>query len=229
MDSGDTLQPERAEVDALFDEEAPRERVRDAWRAWLSALATDPEAALAPAIANREHGDEGRDEWLNALEQDADHVDAPRFALFAPLLAVEDDPERSSRIATAARAENELARPTRKRRALRGRRPNGDIVATIITPLYLDFVEVLACCYSTTEGIRWVKHDPIAQEPTSPHNGEVVSEARLETTPMRALIDEMSMAIWVHERAGREIPEALRLHADLFVATESAEILGPLP
>ncbi len=227
-DSGDTSQPERAEVDALFDEGAPRERVRDAWRAWLTALATDPEAALAAAIAYRELGDEGRDEWLTALEQDAEQVAAPRFALFAPLLAVEDDPERSARIATAAGGENELARPTRKKRALRGRKPNGDVVATIITPLYLDFVQVLACCYSSSEGIRWVKHDPITQEPAAPHAGEIVSEVRLETTPMRALIDELSMAIWVHERAGREIPEALRLHADLFVATESSGILGPL-
>ena len=227
VDSADPPRSDRPEVDALFDEGAPRERVRDAWCAWLTALATDPEAALAAAIAYRELSNEGRDEWLSALEQDADKVDAPRFALFAPLLAVEEDPERSARILLAAGAENDVARPTHQKKALRGRKDNGDLVATITTPLYLDFVQVLACCYSTSEGIRWVKHDPITNEAAAPHAGEVVGEARLESTPMRALIDELSMAIWVHEREGREIPEALRLHADLFVATESSEILGP--
>jgi len=224
---GNPPRPERPDADALFEEGAPRERVRAAWRAWLTALATDPEAALAAAIAYRELSNEARDEWLAAVEQDADQVDAPRFALFAPLLAVETDPDRSARILVSAGAENEVARPTRRKSALRGRKPNGDLVATIITPLYLDFVQVLACCYSSSEGIRWVKHDPITSEPEAPHAGELVAGVRLETTPMRALIDELSMAIWVHERAGREIPEALRLHADLFVATESSEFLGP--
>lgn len=226
-DSGDPRLPERPEVDALFDDGAPPARVRDAWCAWLTALATDPEAALAAAVAYRELGSAARDAWLNAVEQDADRVAAPRFALFAPLLAVEDDAERCARILIASGAENELARPTRKKSALRGRKPDGDLIATITTPLYLDFVQVLACCYSSSGGIRWVKHDPITSEPAAPHAGEMMAGVRLEATPLPALIDELSVAIWAHERAGREIPEALRLHADLFVATESSEFLGP--
>ena len=76
-------------------------RVLDAWCEWLGALATDAEAALAAAIAYRELDAQGRVSWLNALEQDAVRLKVPRIAVYAPLLAVESDPERRERITFA--------------------------------------------------------------------------------------------------------------------------------
>src|SRR3954468_488098 len=75
------------------------ERLVGAWCEWLGALATDAEAALAAAVAYRELTPAGRDYWLAVLEQDAERLDVPMIAVYAPLLAVETDPDRRQRIA----------------------------------------------------------------------------------------------------------------------------------
>src|SRR6202158_4799312 len=67
------------------------EHVRSAWRSWLSALATDAEAAMAAALAYESLPAEGRDAWLDALDGDAADLHVPIVALYAPLLAVEMD------------------------------------------------------------------------------------------------------------------------------------------
>src|SRR5262249_49187421 len=77
------------------------ERVRAAWHAWLSALATDAEAALSAALSYEALDDTGRNLWLDALDQDAPHIAAPKVALYAPLLSVENEPERRARIQAA--------------------------------------------------------------------------------------------------------------------------------
>ena len=74
-------------------------RTHAAWRTWLTALATNADAATAAALAYQSLNDEGRDAWLDALEADAPSVDVPAIALYAPLLAVEQDDERRLRIA----------------------------------------------------------------------------------------------------------------------------------
>src|SRR6185437_6466766 len=68
--------------------------VQSAWRSWLSALATDAEAAMAAALAYESLPPEARDAWLDALDVDAPTLEVPRVALFAPLLAVEADTVR---------------------------------------------------------------------------------------------------------------------------------------
>jgi hypothetical protein len=73
-------------------------RVLGAWRSWLSALASDAEAALAAAMAYSSLGDDARNAWLDALEADAAAVDVPKIALYAPLLAVEADAARRARM-----------------------------------------------------------------------------------------------------------------------------------
>ena len=73
-------------------------RVINAWCAWLGALATNAEAALAAALAYKQLEGPARDSWLAAVEHDADRLNVPRVAVFAPLLAVESDPERRLRI-----------------------------------------------------------------------------------------------------------------------------------
>src|SRR4051812_27323699 len=72
-----------------------------AWRAWLSALASNAEAALAAAMTYGSLDEPARDAWLDALDADRRAVDVPTVALYAPLLAVETDAARRTRIERA--------------------------------------------------------------------------------------------------------------------------------
>jgi hypothetical protein len=191
-------------------------RVLDAWCEWLGALATDAEAALAAAIAYRELDAQGRTSWLNALEQDSVRLKVPRIAVYAPLLAVESDPERRDRITFAIGPAEIEATPRAAVQALSARQADGVRIATVIVPLYLDFVQVLACAYRPERGFSWVRHDPIVDAKHAPRPGDVLDGAILERTPLKALIDELSHAVLSQRRGGREIPEALRVFADLF-------------
>jgi hypothetical protein len=191
-------------------------RVLDAWCEWLGALATDAEAALAAAIAYRELDAQGRTSWLNALEQDSVRLKVPRIAVYAPLLAVESDPERRDRITFAMGPAEIEATPRAAVQALSARHPDGVRIATVIVPLYLDFVQVLACGYRPERGFSWVRHDPIVDAKDAPRPGDLLEGAILERTPLKALIDELSHAVLSQRRGGREMPEALRVFADLF-------------
>jgi hypothetical protein len=191
-------------------------RVLDAWCEWLGALATDAEAALAAAIAYRELDAQGRTSWLNALEQDSVRLKVPRIAVYAPLLAVESDPERRDRITFAMGPAQIEATPRAAVQALSARHADGVRIATVIVPLYLDFVQVLACAYRPERGFSWVRHDPIVDTKHAPRPGDLLDGAILERTPLKALIDELSHAVLSQRRGGREIPEALRVFADLF-------------
>ena len=191
-------------------------RVLDAWCEWLGALATDAEAALAAAIAYRELDAKGRISWLNALEQDSVRLKVPRIAVYAPLLAVESDPERRERITFAMGPAEIEATPRAAVQAFSARQSDGVRIATIIVPLYLDFVQVLACAYRPESGFSWVRHDPIVDAKHAPRPGDMLDGAMLERTPLKALIDELSHAVLSQRRGGREMPEALRVFADLF-------------
>lgn len=191
-------------------------RVLDAWCEWLGALATDAEAALAAAIAYRELDAKGRISWLNALEQDSVRLKVPRIAVYAPLLAVESDPERRERITFAMGPAEIEATPRAAVQALSARQADGLRIATVIVPLYLEFVQVLACAYRPEQGFSWVRHDPIVDAKRAPRPGDLLDGAVLERTPLKALIDELSHAVLSQRRGGREMPEALRVFADLF-------------
>ena len=83
-------------------------------------------------------------------------------------------------------------------------------------PLYLDFVQVLACGYATNSGFAWVRHDPIVDQRRAPIAGEAIGGVVMENTPLKPLVDELALAVLAHQRSGRELPEALRVFADLF-------------
>jgi hypothetical protein len=197
-------------------------RVLEAWCAWLRALATDAEAALSAAMAYKDLDGPSRDSWLSALEQDAAELSVPRIAVYAPLLAVEADPARRARITQAMGPEDEAAAPRVRPRALLGTARPGEQVAAIVSPLYLEFVQVLACGYRTSEGFLWVRHDPIVKLDAAPRAGDAVMGTVLEATPLKSLVDDLAMAVLAHGRSGRELPEALRVFADLFAPFESA-------
>jgi hypothetical protein len=192
------------------------ERLVGAWCEWLGALATDAEAALATAIAYRELTPSGRDYWLTVLEQDAKRLDVPKIALYAPLLAVEVDVARRQRISLAMGPEEVSAQPRFLARGLGGVARDRTRVAVLITPLYLDFAQVVACGFSPNSGFSWVRHDPIVLFSRVPQPGERLEGVLLESTPLKPLIDDLAHAVLAQQRQGREIPEALRQFADLF-------------
>jgi hypothetical protein len=191
-------------------------RVVDAWCEWLGALAKDAEAALAAAMAYKELDGPSRDTWIGALEHDAARVSVPKIAVYAPLLAVETDPARRARITDAIGPADASASPRGEARALCGKARDGTRVAAIVLPLYLEFVQVLACGYSPSSGFAWVRHDPIVDQSRAPVAGEHIAGVLLENTPLKPLVDELALAVLAHNRSGRELPEALRVFADLF-------------
>lgn len=186
------------------------ERVHGAWRAWLASLATDPEAALAAALAYQALDDAGRGHWLDALDQDVPRLEVPRVAVYAPLLAVEDDSERRIRIelalgAAAASVAREPARP----RALRGTGRDRGVVIVLVLPLYLDFVHTIVCAIGLDGGFASVRHDPICRACDAPSVGARVEGLVLEATPVGPAVDELAHAVLAHRRGGRPLPAGL--------------------
>jgi len=205
------------------------DRVRAAWRSWLSALATDAEAAMAAALAYESLPDEGRDAWLDALELDAPGLGVPLVALYAPLLAVESTAARRERIELTIAtdvAAGGAAGP--EARALRGVAGDGTHACVIIAPLYLEFVQVLQCRYTPAGGFVTVRHEPLR------HVGEVgalreVDGVAVEPTPLRVVVEELAHAILADKREQRTTPAALASFAHLFGPTlEDEDDAGPL-
>jgi hypothetical protein len=198
-------------------------RTHAAWRTWLAALATNAEAATAAALAYESLAADGRDAWLDALEADAPSVEVPKIALYAPLLAVEQDDERRMRI---ARNVTGAARRSTPPRALVGWK-NGERVCLIVSPLYLDFVELLLCRYDQDHGIHEARHEWLV------HKNEVAACARdigstMVDAPLPQVVEELAHAVVADRRAGRAAPAALMRYIDLFApdlpASEEADL-----
>jgi hypothetical protein len=202
-------------VDASFDP-----RVRAAWRTWLSALATDAEAAMAAALAYESLEEEGRDAWLDALQTEAAELDVPQVALYAPLLAVEADAKRRARMADALTASGVRLEPPGVVRALHGVSAVGEHVCVVLSPLYLDFVELLVCRYDPDGGVLSARRDPVRhiddvlgrKDPQCTVDGVTVAE-----TPLADVIEGLAHAVVADRRKGRDAPAALSTYAHLFV------------
>lgn len=192
-------------------------RFHAAWQEWLRALATDADAALAAAHVYRDLDGDARDALLSALTEDSRALCVPAVAIYAPLLAVESDPARRTRIEHAI-GTDVGADPARRRvRALRGIAPDGARVLALVSPLYLRFVDVLFCRY-TDEGFTWVRHDSLLDERDAPADGSSVEGVAVEATPLTPVIEELAHAVLAQRRLGRELPPALHLFAHLFDA-----------
>ncbi|MEY2929486.1 MAG: hypothetical protein RL033_235 [Pseudomonadota bacterium] len=196
-----------------------------AWRAWLGALANDADAAQAAALAYQQLDASGRDAWIDSLAQDAIEVGVPRIAVYAPLLAVELDGKRRQRIQSALGPQESGAAPRQVTRALVGvnrdlvginRNDSGLRVAVLVAPLYMDFVQVMACGYRVAECFDWVRHDPIVSIGSVPRAGERVEGVIVEASPLKGVIDELALTIVAHQRAHGEVPPALRAFAHVF-------------
>jgi hypothetical protein len=202
-------------------------RVERAWREWLQALGSDADAAVAASMAYGQLDGSARDQWLAAVEQEADRVSVPRIALYAPLLAVEADPERRSIILSSIGPGDAAATPRASMHALQGTSSNGLRVAAIVTPLYMDFAQVLACGFTVSGGIEWVRHDPIVDRRDTLRPGDELAGVTLENAPLKPLVDELAHAVVAHSRNGRSLPEALRAFADLFGGLGPSEPRSP--
>jgi hypothetical protein len=186
-------------------------RAHAAWRTWLAALAKDAEAVTAAALAYESLGPEGREAWLDALDHDAPEVDVPKVALYAPLLGVEEDDERRARIVLNVVG---AARKSTRPRALTGTRGE-DSLCLVVSPLYLDFVEILFCRYDPDVGVREAWHKWLA------HKNDVtklVEEAGVAMTerPLPLVVEDLAHAVVADRRAGRAAPPSLVRYMDLF-------------
>lgn len=210
-------------------EQGDDDRVRAAWRSWLSALATDAEAAMAAALAYESLPDEGRDAWLDALEADGPELGIPRVALYAPLLAVESGEGRRSRMEQAIAGDVERqSRGACEPRALHGVARDGTHACVIVAPLYLDFVQVLQCRYTPAGGFVAVRHEPMR------HMGEIVlvrevDGVAVEPAPLRIVVEELAHAILADKREQRTTPAALASFAHLFGPSLEDEDAAPRP
>lgn len=190
-----------------------------AWMAWLSAMGSDAEAALAAALAYQALDAEGREAWLDSLDGDIHELKVPRIAVYAPLLAVESDPQRRGRIERAIGPQASAARPQFGPRALSGKTPQGQRLAVVVWPLYMEFVQVIACRFLPGQPFEWVEYDPILRGASAPVSGHTLQGARLEDGELSPIIDELALCVVAHQRAGHAVPEALRAFAHAFGAT----------
>jgi hypothetical protein len=185
-------------------------RAHAAWRTWLAALAKDADAVTAAALAYESLDPEGREAWLDALDHDAPEVGVPKIALYAPLLGVEDDEERRERIILHVVG---AARKSTPPRALVGQRGE-DRVCLIVSPLYLDFVEILYCRYDPDVGIREAWHKWLAHATDVTKHGAEVGAQKEAALPV--IVEELAHAVVADRRAGRPAPPSLVRYMDLF-------------
>jgi hypothetical protein len=194
----------------------PEPRSVMAWRTWLGALAIDAEAAQAAALAYERLDASGRDAWIESLAQDARVIGVPRIALYAPLLAVEVDGTRRDRIQSALGPHDSKAAPRQVTRALVGF-GRGDLkVAVLVSPLYMDFAQVMACGYRVGEAFEWVRHDPIVSTESIVRPGSAVDGVIVEPSPLKGVIDELALTIVAHNRTRGQLPATLRAFAHVF-------------
>lgn len=194
----------------------PPGRAHAAWQAWLGALADDAEAALAAALTYEALPPANRDAWLDALDEDAPHVRAPRESMYAPLLLVEDDVARRARIAARC---GELA-SRGSPRAWWGVREDGLHVCVIVVPLWLKFVETLRCGYATDTGFAFAEHDPLRSDDDVEHAEH--RGAELERADLSFVVEELAHTVLAAKRRGEPIPQALTAFDHLFTPEREA-------
>jgi len=197
--------------DAPHDSKPPGDRSLGAWRAWLKALATDPEAALSAALVYEELPIDARSAWLDALEADVPSMEIPKVAAYAPLLAVEEDPVLRARI------EREMGaiEGERIRRAFVGERTDGALVVVIASSLYLDFAELLITLLVPDARLLSVAHEPLVAL-SGLFDGMEMDGVKLRVRPLDDAVELVAHAVVAMRRAGDDLPEGTARFADLF-------------
>lgn len=194
----------------------PPGRAHAAWQAWLGALKDDAEAALAAALTYEALAPADRDAWLDALDEDAPFVAAPRESIYAPLLLVEDDAVRRARIASRCGEVPARGAP----RAWSGVREDGLHVYVVVVPLWLNFVETLRCGYDPKTGFVFAEHDPLRSDDDVEHAEH--RGAELERADLAVVVEELAHAVLATRRAGQPLPQALVAFDHLFTPEPEA-------
>lgn len=218
--------------DVIGQAEGLDPRMRAAWRTWLSALAVDAEAAVAAALAYESLAPPGRDAWLDALGEDAAGLSVPAIALYAPLLAVEEDEARRLRMTLALSTCGSASQDRGGRGgpiALSGEARTGEHLSAIVSPLYLDFVEVLVCRYHPDRGFISARRDPIRnavdvmgrpllveRDATSARHTCTIDGVLVTEVPLHDVVEDLAHAVIADRREKRATPEALSGYAHLF-------------
>jgi hypothetical protein len=196
------------------DEESMTARgAHSAWRSWLTALATDAEAAIAAALTYESLSSEARDAWLDAVESEAQSLGVPRVAVYAPLLGVETDGRRAARL-RAAIAVDVSPGTSVEPAAWLGRSADGVHACVVVVPVYLAYSRMLVCRYTPEGGFFAASCGPLGpkgREPPMEVDGIAVSPA-----PVVDVVDELAHAVLADRREGRPVPAALEAFADLF-------------
>jgi hypothetical protein len=194
----------------------PPGRAHAAWQAWLGALADDAEAALAAALTYEALAPADRDAWLDALDEDAPHIVTPRESIYAPLLLVEEDAGRRSRIAARCGTLPSRGAP----RAYRGVRDDGLHVCVVVVPLWLRFVETLRCGYAPSTGFVFAEHDPLRSDDDVEHADH--RGAELERADLAFVVEELAHTVLAAQRKGEALPAALMAFDHLFTPEHEA-------
>ena len=113
---------------------------------------------------------------------------------------MEDDEERRGRIILNVVG---AARRSTPPRALVGQRGE-DRVCLIVSPLYLDFVEILYCRYDPDVGIREAWHKWLAHATDVAKHGAEVGAQKEAALPV--IVEELAHAVVADRRAGRSAP-----------------------
>lgn len=198
-------------------------REESIWRQWLQSMASDSESALAAAMAYREMSGEQRTALLASLLESVAELGIPLVAVVAPLLAVEDDPERREHLESALLSVSEetfdslpLARP----QALwnvpnhwRMAHDSSERLLVFVLPLYLEFVQVLAVEVKNG-ALGNVRHDPILNREQAPQSGQLLDGLTLEDVPLSSAVDILAQCIVTSHRKQIPIPDAVRVMTD---------------
>jgi hypothetical protein len=190
------------------------------WRAWLSTLQHDSDAATAAASLYAELPTDGREAWLEALAEDAPALGIDSAVVYGPLLAVETDESRRERI--VRQAGETLAARDERPWALAGRAPSGGCIAAIVRPLYPGFARLLVTRFHRAEGVDWIREKSIATQQELPSVGTEVEGCVLERAALDDVIDELAHSVVAHVRAGRVVSDSLRAVAALIVPRRAA-------
>jgi hypothetical protein len=173
----------------------------------------DAEAALAAALTYESLDEHARDAFLDAIEEDAGALDVPTVAIYAPFLAVENDPARRARLENAI-APEEKFEARGPRRALSGV-VDGEQLTVLLLPLYLGFVEVLACRWSHENGCVSAEHEPL-RALREFQRAQTWNGIALEETPFDDAIEALAHAVVTSTRRSGRPLDALVPFADLF-------------
>jgi len=197
------------------DTTLPTPRARAAWRTWLSALAVDADAATAAALTYESLDETARDAFLDAIDEDADSLDTPKVALYAPFLAVEHDAPRKARLENAIAAEKNSANEALTRRRALSANLGSETLTVLLLPLYLGFVEVLACRWNHENGCVSAEHEPFRTAGDF-HRTQSWNGISLEEKSFEDAIEDLAHAVVTSARRSGRPPDALIPFADLF-------------